>query len=219
MKLNDYDVWLFDCDGVILDSNALKTQAFRDIGNEYGEKEAEALVNYHVEHGGESRYTKFDFFFKQILGKSNFVEDYERALEKFAELMQVGLRACPEVRGVRRFLKRLRSAGGNSRFVVSGSDGRELSEVLKDRGLSKYFDRTLGSPATKKEIVRGLLSSTDKNDRIVFVGDGRLDFEVSQEFGIDFVMIYGYSEWKDWQLRIEDGVTRARDFFELSYSV
>lgn len=219
MNLSDYEVWLFDCDGVILDSNGLKTQAFRYIGNEYGEEEAEALVNYHVEHGGESRYAKLDFFFRHILGQSDFAEDYERALNKFAELIQVGLRSCPEVRGVRQFLKRLQSSGENYRFVVSGSDGRELSEVLQDRGLSKYFDRILGSPATKNEIVQGLLSSIDKSGRIVFFGDGRLDFEVSREFGIDFVMIYGYSEWKEWQANIDDGVRSARDFLELSNSV
>ena len=40
----DIRTWFFDCDGVILDSNAAKTEAFRMVATPYGGEAAEALV-------------------------------------------------------------------------------------------------------------------------------------------------------------------------------
>jgi hypothetical protein len=39
---------VFDCDGVVLNSNRIKTEAFRLVAAPYGEAAAEALVQYHL---------------------------------------------------------------------------------------------------------------------------------------------------------------------------
>ncbi len=52
MNLNHYQTLIFDCDGVILNSNQVKTQAFYKATLSYGEAAAESLVNYHIQHGG-----------------------------------------------------------------------------------------------------------------------------------------------------------------------
>jgi len=59
LDLANYKTLVFDCDGVILNSNKLKTQAFYQATLPYGESKAQAMVNYHVQNGGISRYRKF----------------------------------------------------------------------------------------------------------------------------------------------------------------
>ena len=39
---------IFDFDGVILDSNNVKTIAFKNISKRFGEGKSLALVNYHI---------------------------------------------------------------------------------------------------------------------------------------------------------------------------
>jgi len=54
-----YRTYVFDCDGVVLDSNNLKTLSFREAALPYGEDVADALVEYHVRHRGVTRFEKF----------------------------------------------------------------------------------------------------------------------------------------------------------------
>ena len=55
-------VHIFDCDGVITDTNSLKTDAFESIADEFLSKEAkELLLNYHNSNGGKSRWEKFNY--------------------------------------------------------------------------------------------------------------------------------------------------------------
>jgi len=69
VPLNQYKTLVFDCDGVVLDSNQVKTQAFFDVAKQYGLEAANKLVEYHVLHGGVSRYKKFEYFIQVILKK------------------------------------------------------------------------------------------------------------------------------------------------------
>ena len=41
---NKYDSFFFDCDGVLLDSNKIKTDAFYEIGKEYSIEVADQLA-------------------------------------------------------------------------------------------------------------------------------------------------------------------------------
>ncbi|MFH7588150.1 HAD family hydrolase, partial [Oceanimonas smirnovii] len=60
--VTDYVTLVFDCDGVVLNSNKVKTEAFYKAALPYGEAAAQAMVDYHVAHGGVSRYKKFAYF-------------------------------------------------------------------------------------------------------------------------------------------------------------
>ena len=60
-SIKDYETIIFDCDGVILNSNNIKIQAFYETALIYGHDLANELVKYHIENGGISRYQKFEF--------------------------------------------------------------------------------------------------------------------------------------------------------------
>lgn len=66
--IDDYEAWIFDGDGVLLDLNREKTEAFRVLGNDYGPRIGDVFVAYHVEHGGVSRFVKVNYLFRELLG-------------------------------------------------------------------------------------------------------------------------------------------------------
>ena len=213
-----FNVWFFDCDGVILDSNAAKTSAFRRVGQGYGRREAEALVRYHVEHGGISRYDKFSYFFRHILGRRDAPgSELRKALGAFAAYVGEGLQSCREVAGVRQFLEGLVASGARS-YVVSGTDQEELRRVLAERELDRYFQGIFGSPARKLDIVKPLLAherESGAGPRAFFCGDSRLDFEVASACELRFIMIYGYTEWSGWRDELPHDTVCSADFREL----
>ncbi len=207
------DLIVFDCDGVILDSNGMKSQAFFEVTRPYGEEMARKFVDYHKEHAGVSRQEKFRHFVAEILEADPAVrrELETELVEAYAAICRSGLRACRTIPGFRDFLTGLPPT--ISRFVVSGGAEVEVRRTLMERGLAGYFRRILGNPRSKRDNMILLSESGDLAGRGFYFGDGRLDHELATEFGLDFVFVSGASEWAD----AIDGYSghRIRDFREL----
>jgi beta-phosphoglucomutase-like phosphatase (HAD superfamily) len=55
-----YKTWIFDCDGVLLDSNRIKTQAIFEAAKPHGEEAAMKLVEYHKEKGFSEDDTPYE---------------------------------------------------------------------------------------------------------------------------------------------------------------
>ena len=64
LDLNNYNLLIFDCDGVILDSNKLKNILFLKSVIEYSPKERHLFKKYISKNKGISRYKFFEYFFK-----------------------------------------------------------------------------------------------------------------------------------------------------------
>ena len=71
IDLKKYNTIIFDCDGVILNSNFQKIEAYRNAATNYGatKSQAEKLVVHHVNLTGISRNVKFKYFLKEIMGE------------------------------------------------------------------------------------------------------------------------------------------------------
>ncbi|WP_328190384.1 HAD family hydrolase [Marinobacter sp. OP 3.4] len=188
-----YMTWVFDCDGVLLDSNRVKTEAFYQAAEPYGPGQAEALVDYHVRNGGISRYVKFSTFLSDIVGRSRADGDeLQQLLDRYAGLVGEGLRQCAVADG----LMTLRRLTGSARWlVVSGGDQEELRGVFADRGLAELFDGGIfGSPDTKDEILAREWENGGILHPAVFVGDSRYDIEAATRAGLDFIFARRWSE-------------------------
>lgn len=207
MKINDvtkYKTLVFDCDGVILNSNQVKTDAFYNAALPYGKVWAEQLVDYHVNHGGISRYTKFEYFLKHIvpqdiIAKDTFESQLKTLLNTYAQLVHQGLLECEVAPG----LKELRKLTPNTNWlIVSGGDQAELNEVFLKRKLSNLFDGGIyGSPDTKDEILSREIMKGNITLPALFLGDSKYDYEAALKANLDFIFLSGWSEvtdWKEW---------------------
>tara|TARA_Y100001933_G_C18894941_1_gene519964 strand:- start:17 stop:607 length:591 start_codon:yes stop_codon:yes gene_type:complete len=152
-ELKAYLTLVFDCDGVVLDSNKVKTTAFYQATLPYGEAAAQAMVDYHVANGGVSRYKKFAYFLEQIAPThaEHQGPDLEDLLQAYAGYVREGLLSCEMAPG----LESLRQQIPDARWlIVSGGDQSELRDVFAQRGISEWFDGGIfGSPDTKDEIL------------------------------------------------------------------
>lgn len=188
-----YSSLIFDCDGVLLDSNRVKTEAFYNVAKQYGLSYAEDLVYYHINNGGISRYKKFDFFKREILpvGNNAVMEDL---LSQYAANVVEGLMQCR----VAEKLFELRELTTSANWlVVSGGDQEELRYVFNERGLSKLFDGGIfGSPDDKEKILEREIASANISSHALFLGDSKYDKAVAEKYNVDFLFVSDWSECK-----------------------
>lgn len=200
MNVGNYQTLIFDCDGVVLDSNKVKTRAFYNAALPYGEAAAQALVDYHVANGGISRYRKFEYFLDTLVAQHAPGTDgpgLQSLLNTYAEALRHGLFNCAVTPG----LAQLREATPGARWlIVSGGDQAELRKVFAQRGLEPMFDGGIfGSPASKDEILGQQLACGNILPRALFIGDSRYDHVASTAAGLDFLFVSRWTEFTDWQ--------------------
>ena len=202
--ITDYSTIIFDCDGVVLDSKKVKTQAFFDIAEPWGNKAQNLLTKYHVNNGGISRHKKVGYLLDVILPDvscelSTVNRDtlYRELLDNYANFVKKGLSTCP----ISPYLEKLRRHCSSSKWaIVSGGDQNELNLLFKSRNLDSYFDAGIfGSPDDKKMILERELSSGNFSEPALFLGDSKYDHISACAFNIDFVFVSAWTEFKEWE--------------------
>lgn len=188
-----YDIYIFDCDGVILNSNNIKSDAFYDSVADYGENFSREFVEYHKENGGISRFEKFKYFFENILKRLPRENEIQNLLDRFAKICDEKLSSCSLVPGVKEFLVRIDS--DKTKVVISGGIETEIRKAFRQKDIEKEFAQILGSPITKNKHMQNLNFSPLLKK--VYFGDSLLDYEVAMEFDCDFYFVSDFSEMKD----------------------
>lgn len=195
--IKNYRTLVFDCDGVILNSNKIKTQAFYEATKHYGHTPAQKLVGYHVDNGGISRYVKMEYFLKEILGKKICDVELNDLLYRFSSAVKKGLTDCEVTEG----LQELRAKTKNANWlIVSGGDQSELREVFNTRGLDHLFDAGIfGSPDNKFQIIERETQNNRIHSNGLFLGDSKYDYEAAKKGNLDFIFLSEWTEVGDWQ--------------------
>lgn len=195
MNVAGYKTLIFDCDGVVLDSNRVKTQAFYNAALPYGPVAAEKLKRYHTANGGISRYRKFEYFLSEVVADDADGPALESLLDSYALEVRQGLLNCKVADG----LIELRQRTCNSKWlIVSGGDQHELRDVFAARGLFELFDGGIfGSPDNKENILQREFAAQNITKPALFLGDSRYDHVAAASLDIDFLFIRSWSEFKE----------------------
>ena len=194
--VHKYNTFIFDNDGVILDSNQAKTKAFAKSVESYDGNKIKDFINYHVKNGGVSRFEKIDYFYSEIMGFENYSKELEESLSIYAENAKKGMLEAEEIEGVIDFIRKIQEKKDNI-YVISGSDEEELINIYIKRGINNLFKMVLGSPTSKKSHVKDLIQSQKLKYPIVYFGDSVTDYEVAKEYEMDFIFVSSKSEWED----------------------
>ena len=192
-----YETLIFDCDGVILDSNGLKTEAFRKAALPFGEEIAGRFVDYHQRLGGVSRYRKFRHLLEEIVGEPATDEAVDWLLRSYSSIVRRGLLDCR----VNPALEGLRRQDPESRWMVaSGGDQAELRQVFAERGIDTIFTGGIfGSPDPKEEILVREIGAGNIRPPALFLGDSLYDLQAAEVAGLDFLFVEEWSETPDWR--------------------
>ncbi|MDR0579570.1 MAG: HAD hydrolase-like protein [Campylobacteraceae bacterium] len=212
MKTNRYKTFIFDCDGVILNSNKIKTAAFYKTALPYGDDIAQLLVDYHINNGGISRYEKFNYMLEKISSKKPTLEEL---LITYQNEVMNGLLSCDIAKGLTEFRKKSKDIKW---IIISGGDEQELRKIFKIRDLSYMFDGGIfGSPNTKDMIVKRELDNKNIIMPAIFFGDSKYDMQVAVRNRFDAVFLYNWTEFKNWQNYCqEQDITCFRDIREFA---
>ena len=180
---------VFDFDGVIADSNRLKSNAFKDTLDILNLPSSDQLVNYNKRHGGITALKKFEHYVENINPscgiKASFLEDTFREIvsaqlpyQKFDEFL-------PEL-----YKFHLRFTC----HIISGGNQLEIDNYLKINNLASSFNGlVLGNPKSKQENFEYYSSRyTPKNS--IYFGDSELDSIISKKFNMRFLFISHWSE-------------------------
>ena len=198
INLENYATFIFDCDGVILDSNKLKSEAFRKAVLPYGKVLADAFVEYHKQNGGISRQRKFTYFLENMVQGQFDSSDLEKLLNRYADIVLSELYECQ----ITPDLFELRELTNSAKwFVVSGGSQSELRDVFNNRNIAKLFEGGIfGNPDSKEEILTREIQSGKIRLPAIMFGDSKYDHIAAKQHDIDFVFVSDWTEFSDWQL-------------------
>jgi phosphoglycolate phosphatase-like HAD superfamily hydrolase len=206
LLLNNYDVYIFDCDGVILDSNKLKIEAMKESLHEcLGEnRKINECLDYFKKNFGASRFKHINVFVNELLDLPLIERSkaYESILRCYSEQCKKLYLKAELTPGVLEFIEGL----AGKKYIASGSEQNELLDVFKERGLDIYFEKILGSPEAKVDLISKIVRETSCN--AVMFGDAISDMNAALDNSIDFVAYTPYSNVRD-ELIIE---SRIRSF-------
>lgn len=176
---------IFDFDGVLVESTHIKTEAFRSLFSKWPDK-VDKIIKYHLANMGISRYVKFKYFYEDVLGE---VYSEEKGIElgrRFSELVLDEVKKASFVKGVKEFLGKYYQE--YMFFIASGTPQSELTEIVSSKGIASYFEGVFGTPATKTEIVKNILTEYClEQKQAVFVGDAESDRITANGAGIPFI--------------------------------
>ena len=187
--LLNYEHIIFDCDGVILDSNKIKTNAFKKLFHENPKCLIDKIVTYHKNNGGKSRYMKIKYFYENLLKKKLSKKHLKNQAKIYGKISLNDLKESNFIPGLIELLIFLKKKNKNL-YVVSGSDEIDLIKILKYR-----------------------LPLESERMKSVYIGDSEYDYSSSKAMRLDFIYISGYSDWKVERSFLKaNGISSFKDF-------
>ena len=194
---------MFDCDGVVLNSNHLKIQAYYEVAIQFGasQAQAQALVEHHIALGGVSRYPKFEYFLSEIMHQPITNSAMSQLLQSFTNQVKNLLSTCE----ISPYLEALKARTKTTKWIIlSGGDQIEIREIFKQRKLEKLFEGGIfGSPDNKDQVLSREKTNGNIEFPALFIGDSRYDYQASTQAGLDFVFLTDWTDVPGWKLFCE----------------
>ena len=200
IKIDKYKSIVFDCDGVILNSNKIKTRAFRLASISFGQDAANSLENYHLKNGGVSRYAKFNHFLTDIVPidcEKKRAIYLKSMLKIYSHETEKALIDSEIADGLHSFRDKTKNLSWS---VVSGGDQEQLHSIFEKKNIKHLFNGGIfGSPDTKDKILNRELIKGNIKLPSLFLGDTALDHQVSVANGLDFIFVSSWTEFHSYQ--------------------
>lgn len=178
---------VFDFDGTLVDSNAIKWRAFDECFAGFPGRQAEIRA-YCRANNHTTRYEKFRWVYEKILALPYGPRIEQELGRIFEENSTRQIIQTPAIPGAEEFLRSRR--GKQILGLLSSTPRPILLEILSRRGWEGYFDIIQGAPVNKAEFLRSF--SAERGFRpaeAVFFGDTLEDASAADQAGWRFVAV------------------------------
>ena len=190
---------MFDCDGVVLNSNQTKIDAYYEVAKKMGgsDAQAQAFVDHHVAKGSFPRNGKTEYYLTEIVKQPVTKAIMQQYMHAFEDVLDVTLMQCEVAAG----LDALKAATPQAKWMlVSGGDQAELRRIFPRRQLAQLFEAGIfGGPDKKDEVLSREIANGNLQFPALFVGDSKYDHQAASRAGLDFVFLSAWTEVPDWQ--------------------
>lgn len=188
------NIQIFDFDGVICDSNEIKTKCLKKaVEININKLAAEDFEKHHNLNGGISRYEKY----KRIIKKFNCnIVIYQRMINDAENLLRIEFENLSMIDNTEKVLRKFFDKN-DKLFIASGGNQIEIINLCMKWDIYKYFTGIYGSPKKKIDISKTIKASY-KNEKIYFYGDSKYDYECSKLINSNFIFVSGFSEYRNW---------------------
>lgn len=185
MSLAPLRVLVLDFDGVLVESNEVKTQAFDALFARFPGQHA-AMMEFHRENVSLTRYAKFEHLLR-LLGRT---EDAALRAGLAAEYSRLTIERVVQARSVAGAPELLQSLAPRLPLYLASVTPREdLEEVLRLRGERHWFKDCFACPPwTKPEALRELLRREGRAPgEALLIGDSAGDQRAARATGVRFL--------------------------------
>lgn len=185
MKVNGIQVLILDFDGVVIESNDVKTEAFMHVFSRFPEH-AEAMMKFHHENVSLSRFDKFKHLLT-LMGRNDDTWLKEDIAKDFSMRVREGMMTVPLVPGTLEFLRLVTPR--MPVYLASVTPEEELIKILKQYDLLHWFRGVYGCPPwTKPEAIQDILSKEGlMPSQALLIGDSAGDQRAAMSCGVAFL--------------------------------
>jgi HAD superfamily hydrolase (TIGR01549 family) len=181
-----YEAIVFDFDGVLVESVDIKTRAFAALYEGYGSGVVEKVVAFHLNNLGVSRFDKFQYYHRELLGRELTGTEEAQLDKRFSAWVEDAVVRAAWVTGADELLKAI--YGVLPLFIASGTPDGEIKRIVDKRKMRHYFISVHGAPRKKGQIIKEILHEHGFDpQRVLMVGDAPSDYDGAMEAGVCFV--------------------------------
>jgi phosphoglycolate phosphatase-like HAD superfamily hydrolase len=186
-QLQNYEVILWDFDGVIKESLSVKAEAFVALFNGCSGQILDRILKHHLENGGLSRFVKIPMYMSWA-GITVNHEQIQIYCKNFGNLVFEMVVQSPWVPGVKSYLSN--NSKKQKFYLLSATPQEEMINITKKLNIFDYFCEIFGAPLDKADTISSLIMSLANVDRnnLIMIGDSRQDLMAASKNNIDFLL-------------------------------
>lgn len=189
MDISQISVFIFDVNGVLIDSNRGNACAMAEaLSEEAGLRNR--VADLYMQLGGIDRGGKIRIIHERVFGRAPTESEFGRIWNSFENLSRQGMLSAPAAKGGREVLAEL-GRRGKIRAALSNTPFEQLSEVLAGQGFKGLLDivRGGGDWPKSRSLERFLKEFDFHPQDCLFLADGKGDLAAARSSGVPFVGI------------------------------
>lgn len=189
---------IFDCDGVLILSNRLKTESFYEIASKFVPQNlVNKFINFHKANGGVSRWEKFSYL--RNISSEFDLPSVDYLSKEFASLVDSRLSTISPIPGAIKYVEKLAKENAII-YVVSGGEQSQVRRILMNLKFNIDPKRIFGSPTSKVNHFINIRKKHQLSEAMTY-GDSLLDAKCAISINSKFTFISQDSETNNKEIK------------------